>query len=853
MRITPRRRLLLIATGGAVLFLGAATAATLRWRERVGTYRPGEDREGITEELARGLPANYPRVRFTDVTREAGIDFRHFNGRRSSQLPEDMGSGAAWGDYDNDGWVDLVVANEAGPLTMTDAERRASPARAHLYHNNGNGTFSDVTDRSGIDFRGWGMGVAWGDYDNDGKIDLALSAYGRNMLYHNEGNGAFTDRSTVSRVGGPVGFWAGASWGDYDRDGFLDLYVTGYVKYARPENGTAGEYDVENPASINPSSFPPERNLLFHNERNGTFTEVAAKAGVADTTGRGLSAAWADFDGDGWLDLYVANDQSDNAFFRNLGDGKFADISHAARVADYRSAMGIAVGDWDNDGAQDLFLTHWIAQENALYTNQLSEAKKRLTGGDVSKLAFMDEADRVGLGQSTLDFVGWATSFIDYDDDGKVDLFMVNGSTLQDRSDPTRLVPMRDQLFWNQGRGAGFFDVSPVAGSTFAKEFVGRGAAFADYDNDGDEDVFIVNHDGPGILLRNDGGNRNHWLQVEVRGTKSNRQGIGATVRVVLGDTVQTRQIGAQSSYLSQNSLIETFGLGSAARADRVQVRWPGGGSVTRVDVAANQRLLISESGDTAASARPTLDRNRVQQFWKLYREATALRVAGSTPEASDTYARALELDPRHEDVLYYYGTTRLALGDFAGAERAWRTLVSVNPSSARAHSELGALFACLDEGAPFRLDSAERHFTRAHEINREETGPLVRLGEVALLRGHLAEARRDLAAVLATHAANPVARFYAGYIEWTNGDVALAREHFTRAVAAAKSNAPGAPAPGEGDTKRGSAALVAEQRRCGELRAPAERLDAADPARDMVTRYRALNAILASARMRSR
>ena len=851
--MTRRRRLLLIASGGAVLFLGAATAATLRWREPAATYHPGEDRDGITEDLARDLPANYPRVTFTDVTREAGIDFRHFSGKRSSQLPEDMGSGAAWGDYDNDGWVDLVVANEVGPLTMSEAERRASPARARLYHND-HGTFTDVTERSGIDFRGWGMAVAWGDYDNDGNVDLVVSAYGRNVLYHNEGNGTFTDRSATSRIGGPVGFWAGASWGDYDRDGFLDLYVTGYVKYTRPESATGrGEYDVENPASINPSSFPPERNLLFHNNGDGTFTEVAAKAGVTDTTGRGLSAAWADFDGDGWSDLYVANDQSDNAFFRNLGNGKFADISHASRVADYRSAMGIAVGDWDNDGAQDLFLTHWLAQENALYTNQLSDAKKRLTGGDVSKLTFMDEADREGLGQSTLDFVGWATSFIDYDDDGKVDLFMVNGSTLQDRGDSTTLVPMRDQLFWNQGRRAGFFDVSSVSGATFAKSFVGRGAAFADYDNDGDEDVFIVNHGGPGILLRNDGGNRNHWLQVEARGTKSNRQGIGATVRVVVGDTVQTRQIGAQSSYLSQNSVVETFGLGGAARADTVQVRWPGGAVVARVDVAANERLLISESGDVDASARRSLDRAQVQEFWKLYREATALRVAGNTQRASDTYARALELDPRHEDVLYYYGTTRLALGDFPGAERSWRTLVTVNPSSARAHSELGALFVCLDAGAPFRPDSAERHFARAHEINREETGPLVRLGEVALLRGDLAGAKRDLAAVLATHASNPLARFYAGYLEWKHGDAALAREQFARAVAAAKSTAPAAPAPGEGDTKRGSTALVAVQQRCGELRAPADRLAAADPARDMVTRYRALNAVLANARSRAR
>jgi tetratricopeptide (TPR) repeat protein len=845
--MTRRRRLLLITSGGAFVFLVAATLATLRWREPEQAYQPGEDREGITSELARNLPANYPRVTFTDVTRQAGIEFQHFSGKRSSQLPEDMGSGAAWGDYDNDGWVDLVVANEVGPLTIADSERRQSPARARLYHND-HGKFSDVTDKAGIDFRGWGMGVAWGDYDNDGNIDLVLTAYGRNVLYHNNGNGTFTDRSRVSGVGAPVGFWTGASWGDYNRDGFLDLYITGYVKYKRPDKGGASSrYDVENPASINPASFRPERNLLFRNNGNGTFTEVAAAAGVADVTGRGLSAAWVDLDGDGWPDLYVANDQSDNALFRNLGNGKFADISHSARVADYRSAMGIAVGDWDNDGAQDLFLTHWLAQENALYTNQLSESKKRVTGGDVSKLTFMDEADRFGLGQISLDFVGWATSFIDYDNDGKVDLFVVNGSTLQDKSDSTQLVPMRNQLFWNQGRRAGFFDVSSVAGAAFAKEFVGRGAAFADYDNDGDEDVFIVNHGGPGILLRNDGGNRNHWLQVEVRGTKSNRQGIGATVRVVVGDTTQTRQIGAQSSYLSQNSLIETFGLGAAVRADTVEVRWPAGARVVRAGVSSNQRLLITE-GETSE-----IGRAQVRDFWKLYREATVLRTARMTQRASDTYARALELNPRHEDVLYYYGSMRLDLGDFAGAARAWTTLVAVNPSSARAHSELGSLYLCLDAGAPFQLDSAERHFERAHEINKEENGPLVHLGEVALLRGDLAAAKRNFDAVLVTHAGNDLARFYAGYVEWKNGNTELAQQQFARAVAAAASTAPAAPAPGEGDTKRGTVALAAENQHCDELRTPARQLRTADPKRDIVTRYRELNRVLTLGRARAR
>jgi Flp pilus assembly protein TadD len=843
-RLTRRQRLLLIAAGSSVAFLGVASVAAWRWVRPGPTYRPGEVVEGVTSDLTRALPTDHPKVVFADVTRQSGIDFRHFSGTRSSQLPEDMGSGAAWGDYDNDGWLDLVVANEVGPLSMSDEERRRSPVRTTLYHNNHDGTFTDVTTTSGIDSRGWDMGVAWGDYDNDGRIDLVVTSYGRNSLYHNEGDGTFTDRSAASRIGTATGFWAGGSWGDYDRDGFLDLYVTGYVRYTHLDSAErGGKYDVENPASINPSSFPPERNLLYHNNRDGTFTEVAKSAGVVDTAGRGLSAAWADFDEDGWPDLYVANDQSDNAFYRNLGNGTFADLSHAARVADYRSAMGIAVGDWDGDGDQDMFLTHWIAQENALYSNSLAQTRSRPAP---APLTFMDDADRYGLGQTSLDFVGWATSFIDYDNDGTLDLFVVNGSTLQKRDNPSQLVPMRNQLFWNRGGMEGFFDVAVASGPAFARELVGRGAAFGDYDNDGDIDAFIVNHGGPGLLLRNDGGNRNHWLQVEVRGTKSNRQAIGARLRLVTGSTVGARQVGAQASYLSQNSLVETFGLGAATRADTLEIWWPSGARDVRVGLTANQRIVVTEG--QAASGD---DRARIQSFWNLYREATAQRTAGRTQLASDTYARALELNPDHEDVLYYYGSMRLALGDFDGAARAWHHLVAVNASSARTHSQLGTLYLCPEPGAPFQLDSAERHLRRAHEINKEENGPVLRLGEVALMRGDLASARRYFATVLATHAGSALAHFYAGYIAWKNDDTAVALEDFRQATPASPAARP-ARVPGEGDTKRGTTPLATGESRCNQLRALAERPRGTDPERDMARRYRELDDVLSAMRRRA-
>lgn len=598
-RLPRRKRLVVVTAGFAALFtVAAAVAAWLALRPEE-PYRPGDEIEGLTAELARGLPPDYPRVTFVDVSTEAGIQFRHFWKERSSQLAEDMGSGAAWGDYDNDGWQDLFVPNIAGPITLSLAEQRESPARASLYRNNGDGTFTDVTDRAGVGFRGIGMGAAWADYDNDGWLDLFVTAYGENVLYRNNGDGTFSDVTRRAGVGGRKGFWAGASWADYDRDGYLDLYVTGYVKFVRlPEAVTALHYDVEEPASINPSSFEPERNLLYRNNGDGSFTEVAAQAGVLGENGRSLSAAWADFDEDGWPDLYVANDVSDNVLYRNLGNGRFMDVSHAARVADYRGAMGLAIGDWDGDEDLDIFITHWIAQENALYNNLRNRLVALNPTG--SLLQFMDQADRYGLGQIALDYVGWGTAFFDYDNDGKLDLFVVNGHTSQQRDNPRLLVPMRDQLFWNRGPTEGFYDVSVVSGEYFRRRYVGRGAAFADYDNDGDVDAFIVNHGGPGILLRNDDGNRNRWLKVHLNGTRSNHSAIGAKLRLVYRGGVQVRQVGAQPSYLSGNSLIEHFGMGDQLEADSLIVTWPSGLRQTFTALRTNQTVHLVEGRDGA-------------------------------------------------------------------------------------------------------------------------------------------------------------------------------------------------------------------------------------------------------------
>jgi len=579
-----------------------AAASALVWfsSRPEAPYKPGEKIEGLTSDLSRALPADYPRVAFLDVSKQAGIQFRHFSGERSTQLPEDMGSGAAWGDYDNDGWLDLFVANEVGPLTMSSEAVRSAPAHSALYHNNGDGTFTEVSAEAGVDARGWAMGAGWGDYDNDGWLDLFVTNYGQNVLYHNNGDGTFTDRSAAAGVSGRRGFWTSVSWVDYNRDGFLDVYVCGYVRYSRQEEQKMSfQYDVEVPASINPSSFEPEVNLLYRNNGDGTFTEVARKAGVDDPQGRSLSATWADFDEDGWPDLYVANDVSDNVLYRNRGDGTFEEISHEAWVADYRGAMGLAVGDWDGDLDMDLFITHWIAQENALYDNLRSQlAAVRSSSNSAGGIKFMDEADRFGLGQVALDYVGWGTSFIDYDNDGRVDLFVVNGSTFQQKERPELLIPMPDQLFWNRGAEDGFYDVSSVSGDVLSQAYVGRGAAFADYDNDGDIDIFVVNNGGPGLLLRNDGGNKSPWLKVRLQGVRSNRQAIGAKLRLVAGGAVQLRQVGSQGSYCSQNSLVQHFGLGQATTVDTLVVTWPSGLRQVFENLRSNQTVTIVEGKD---------------------------------------------------------------------------------------------------------------------------------------------------------------------------------------------------------------------------------------------------------------
>ncbi|HSL82569.1 MAG TPA: CRTAC1 family protein, partial [Thermoanaerobaculia bacterium] len=567
-----RRRRRLVRAAWSLGVLGVAGAVAVAWAylaARPETWRPGEELPEITRNLARGLPAEAPRPALVDVTAEAGLSgFRTFAGERSSQLPEDMGSGAAWGDFDNDGDDDLFLVASGGPLTADPA----AWAPSKLYENRGDGTFLEVSDFP--ELRIVGMAAAWGDADGDGWLDLVVTGYDTLALFRNREGRLVRDESFPPPGAGPEGFWAGAAWGDFDNDRHLDLYVTGYVRYVEDPGGreeVSRQYGRAVPYTLNPVSYEPERNLLLRNRGDGTFEEVAEELGVANPEGRSLGALWHDFDDDGRLDLYVANDVSDNVLYLNRSEGEwgFEDAGHAAWVADYRGAMGLAVGDFDRDGDDDLFVTHWIAQENALYSSLLADARERESTGAAGPalpagIGFTDLAAPLGLGQSSLRFVGWGTEFVDLDADGWLDLVVANGSTFESKDDPTRLEPQVLQLFWNQ-RGEHFHDLAPGS-DVLTVPHVGRGLAVSDYDLDGDPDLLVVQH-GEGVqLLRNDmAAGRSISLRLVSKTADGELRGFGDGARVTakVGDAVLRRTVGG-ASYLSQSSRTLHLGLGEA-------------------------------------------------------------------------------------------------------------------------------------------------------------------------------------------------------------------------------------------------------------------------------------------------
>ena len=600
-----RRRLIArwVTVSGLILIATIAWALTQRKPGETAVL-PGEQVDGLTSVLTKEPSGQSSPLRFEDVTAEVGIAFGHFPAQRASLLPEDMGSGVAAGDYDGDGYTDLYFVNISGSV-QPGASQNADQGLSRLYRNVGGERFEDVTAKAGVGFVGCGMGAAWGDYDNDGDLDLYVTAFGDNVLYRNLGDGTFRDITVEAGVQ-DTRFSTGCSWADFDRDGDLDLYVCNYVDFVFREQDRSTairQYDTEQPYTLNPSAYSPQPNSLFRNSGDGAFEEVAASAGVADPNGRSLSASWADFNNDGWPDLYVANDVSSNGVFLNHRDGVFTDVGPSSLAADYRGAMGIAVADVDDDLDLDLLITHWIAQENALFTNMTRD--EVLGDSENGRLWFMDQADQVGLGQSSLDSVGWATGFCDFDNDGRRDLWLVNGSTFETAEDHRLLYAQLPFVFWNRGQ-KGFIDVAGHASPSLAKPFVGRGGAQIDYDLDGRIDLAILVHGGDAMLLKNTSAPTGHYVYVRLRQTGGNTHALGARVYVTAAGRTQMAEVGSSSSYLSQDQLLLHFGLGDSKQVDTLRITWPDGGEEIHKNIAADRAVtLVRGAKSHATSAVP--------------------------------------------------------------------------------------------------------------------------------------------------------------------------------------------------------------------------------------------------------
>jgi enediyne biosynthesis protein E4 len=511
-----------------------------------------------------------PGFQLVDVTAAAGLEFRHHNGAEGGKLlPETLGSGCAFLDYDGDGWQDIVLINGMdwpGPGRGSGRPRQRSTLR--LYRNNRNGTFTDVTRAAGLDVEMYGMGVAVGDFNNDGFPDLFITCVGENRLFRNTGRGTFVDVTRASGLGGRRAFSTSAMWLDFDRDGFLDLFVCNYVKWAA-EHDVFCSLDGKQKSYCTPEAYRGETCWLFRNRGNGTFEDVTASCGIFDSSSKALGVALIDHDGDGWPDIFVANDTQPNKLYRNLRNGRFRDVALEAGLAlsqdgKARAGMGVAAGDFDNSGRPGLAITNFEGEMVGLYRAQAG--------------TYRDVATAAGVGFPSRNRLGFGCVFADLDLDGRLDLVVANGHI----DDTVRNIrghlgyAQPPQLFLNTG-AASFRDASTAVGSAFAQPRVGRGLAVGDFDNDGDVDVLMTTNNGPAVLLRNDQRAGRRSLRLRLVGTASNRDAIGATVRIFHDGTSQSRLVHSGSSYLSQSELPLTFGVGRRDRVDRVVITWPGG------------------------------------------------------------------------------------------------------------------------------------------------------------------------------------------------------------------------------------------------------------------------------------
>ena len=556
-----------------------------------------------TPNASPGAPAVAPLPRpsgpigFTEVTAEAGIRFKHNNGALGKKyLPETIGSGAAFLDYDNDGWQDILLVN-----STSWPEKKGGKTFSALYHNNQNGTFTDVTREAGLAVNMYGIGCAVADYDNDGLVDIYITAVGPNKLFRNMGGGKFSDVTARAGVGDP-GFSTSAAWLDYDKDGKLDLFVANYVEWS-PETDVHCTLDGTNKSYCTPQKYKGQSPTLYRNRGNGTFENVTGRAGLNDPTNKALGVALLDYNNDGWMDLFIANDTEPNKLYRNKGNGTFTDEALAAGVAvsemgAARAGMGVDAADYDGSGRQSLVIGNFTSESMALYRNE---------GNGL----FTDEAQGSGIGKMSEQSLTFATFFFDYDLDGLLDIFAVNGHVSDDiqKVQPKVRYAQPPHLFHNRGKRK-FEEVTGRVGRALGRAIVGRGAAFGDYDNDGDLDLLVTANNGPARLYRNDNANQNDMLRIKLVGNQSNRDGIGAKVTVTGANGLKLwNMVRTGSSYASQSELPLTFGLGKPQATEKVvtvDIVWPSGGKMTIPQVKANQSLVIQE-GQGIAKAEPII------------------------------------------------------------------------------------------------------------------------------------------------------------------------------------------------------------------------------------------------------